>query len=1005
MAKDGSIKIKGLYSSPNPIDAPEGTLKDCENVVSRRPGCIEPRNGHTKSYDTTSDASYIHYYDADGSPDIVWVDSDGTVYVNGTALDDALDDDEGSDTANIGGNLYFLSNPIEKLDTANTENNGETTAELLDGYPAFPRGFIHQRNFVNSTISRTSNVVTVTTLINHNLLPGETIYKLATVGTFALGNKTVLSATATTFTYAEVDIDDTGAANQSFVRVPLVGASGFLADGYGCAFKSTIIRTDSNQNTEISRVSPRYEVFNVTGIQGYTAGQSRNVQLTAILSPDVRSGDVIQLYRTKQLTTTPGEEYYLCLQRELTADEVSRKIALLLPTNTDSMLQTQTETLYTSPSQQGTEGDNIPPGWGATAIGAFGDSLFLGGAKNRHYVEFTVSATGAPNGIQTGDVLRAYFNIDSVFVTANNATAVAASNGTYYAPSGGTAATDVKNTALNLCAVINLNSVALFAQYVSGADDAPGRIRIESLTGTDGEQVSVTTDANRDAFVPKMPARHDTAAALAKVASSTVTVTTSFNHNFAVGESIYVRDVVDTTNFIQGKFTILTIPAANQFTYNDGGPSVTDTDSADVYSYSEIQQNQQSRPQNGITWSKPGEYGAFPYPNTIYIGSQVYPISALAETRTSVFAFKEDGLWRLTGGDGRYQEELFDASVFIYAPRSVVTVDNVVCAWTRRGVVAITDQGTELISVPIDLDLKKIIVFGTGTDSVAFGLANELNREYWLFTRESDGDTYAKIVWVYNFNTQVWTKQRLSAKDAASHNNIGYAMLEASKNDVWIESTNRGDAAAFADPGGTFTISSYSVSGTTRTIVASADVSSLIAHGDIVIESVSVGPASYVESVSATNIILDDYSYDPNVFSPGTATIYKQIPCYITMNWLGCKPPDTQKLYSGGEFVFNNAPIREHTYSFATDLYPGFVSYTLDAQDSNVQLPYQFVTGTSMLNSLLGELPYNSAFVVPLNARRGHRMLIKIAIPTCMMPWCIGALVLDIQAKTEAQGE
>ncbi len=67
----------------------------------------------------------------------------------------------------------------------------------------------------------------------------------------------------------------------------------------------------------------------------------------------------------------------------------------------------------------------------------------------------------------------------------------------------------------------------------------------------------------------------------------TVTITTSANHGFSVGDLVVISGVTDTS--FNGRFLILTVPSSTTFTFEQSGDDVTSgTGTASVHFQSEV---------------------------------------------------------------------------------------------------------------------------------------------------------------------------------------------------------------------------------------------------------------------------------------------------------------------------------------------------------------------------------------------------------------------------------
>ncbi len=166
-----------------------------------------------------------------------------------------------------------------------------------------------------------------------------------------------------------------------------------------------------------------------------------------------------------------------------------------------------------------------------------------------------------------------------------------------------------------------------------------------------------------------------------------------------------------------------------------------------------------------IRWSKPDEPEHVPQSNYAFVGDQARPIVALAVTRDSLFIFKDDGLFRLTGVNGTWTIEPFEPTLRCVLPSSVQEVGGEIFALTSRGLARITDTDVQIVSLTIHNILRPILGYladQTGPKQLGVwghkGGANERDNEYLLLLDNTDSPlTTWKGALVYNANTKSFT--------------------------------------------------------------------------------------------------------------------------------------------------------------------------------------------------------------------------------------------------------
>ena len=166
--------------------------------------------------------------------------------------------------------------------------------------------------------------------------------------------------------------------------------------------------------------------------------------------------------------------------------------------------------------------------------------------------------------------------------------------------------------------------------------------------------------------------------------------------------------------------------------------------------------------QNGISISKVNQPEAVPLYAYVFVGSANKPIRRILALRDSVFIFKDDGIFRLTGNDfSTVVVSLFDGSKKLWAYESPVVFDNQIFCFVDQGVAAVSEQGVQIISKPIENRLLMVSQYSNFKDKT-FGVGYDSDRKYFLWTVESKNDSYATVAYVWNSVTMAWTTWDLS---------------------------------------------------------------------------------------------------------------------------------------------------------------------------------------------------------------------------------------------------
>lgn len=172
---------------------------------------------------------------------------------------------------------------------------------------------------------------------------------------------------------------------------------------------------------------------------------------------------------------------------------------------------------------------------------------------------------------------------------------------------------------------------------------------------------------------------------------------------------------------------------------------------------------------NRLHFSKDGLPYAFPLPNTLTIGAQEHGISRIVALRDALLVFKErggDGLWKVTPSGASWYVEQVNSSVQLVSSDALTVVDNTIFAMTEDGIVAVTEAGVEDIDIPIEDKISALMLERANAMPYVKAFGREALGErkvYFGFPTASvsgDGTDVMADTFVYNLNTQTWTKDR-----------------------------------------------------------------------------------------------------------------------------------------------------------------------------------------------------------------------------------------------------
>lgn len=161
---------------------------------------------------------------------------------------------------------------------------------------------------------------------------------------------------------------------------------------------------------------------------------------------------------------------------------------------------------------------------------------------------------------------------------------------------------------------------------------------------------------------------------------------------------------------------------------------------------------------NRLYWSKDSQPDSVPFLNYKDVGPRDEKILRIVGLRDSLFIIKERTIWQMTGEDpSNFVWTLFDSSVACNGPDTVAVLDNTIYMFTNQGVVSVGSGGVVIISRQIESD---ILPFGQypNASTIMYGVSYESERKYMFFHQALPTDQTATAAYVYNTITRAWTR-------------------------------------------------------------------------------------------------------------------------------------------------------------------------------------------------------------------------------------------------------
>lgn len=247
---------------------------------------------------------------------------------------------------------------------------------------------------------------------------------------------------------------------------------------------------------------------------------------------------------------------------------------------------------------------------------------------------------------------------------------------------------------------------------------------------------------------------------------------------------------------------------------------------------------------NRLYFSKVQQPEAVPATNNIDIGPKDKAILRIVGLRDSLFIFKEEGIYRLTGDTfTNFNVSLFDNSSILLAPDTAAVLNNQIYCLTSQGVATVSETGVDIISRPIENVFVTVTspnyqFYKTASHAVGY----ESDRSYIIWIPENQNDNKASIAYRFNTFTQTWTSWDMPAISAvvnAATNKLYIGAADLNLVEIERKNLNRTD---YADRRFSLLINPNAISGTTVSLSSVADITA----GDVLVQTQYVTQAQVI---------------------------------------------------------------------------------------------------------------------------------------------------------------
>lgn len=155
---------------------------------------------------------------------------------------------------------------------------------------------------------------------------------------------------------------------------------------------------------------------------------------------------------------------------------------------------------------------------------------------------------------------------------------------------------------------------------------------------------------------------------------------------------------------------------------------------------------------NRVYYSKIGQPEAVPLLNYVDVGEKNAPILGIYGLGTTLYVFKTDGLFTITG-QGVFRVSLLDSTLVLRAVHSLAAIGDVLYALASTGVVAISSTGIRVVDTPIHDLIQSILTRHTLLSDVQ-GVGDPRFGEYTLLFPTSLLISIRALV--YNAKNRAW---------------------------------------------------------------------------------------------------------------------------------------------------------------------------------------------------------------------------------------------------------
>lgn len=537
-----------------------------------------------------------------------------------------------------------------------------------------------------------------------------------------------------------------------------------------CMYTAVFVRRFSDGYELVSPPALAQEAAN------YSSTDTHSVQMTVWcgsgsgLDGYMQAGDILQIYRTKsqsynsttKVYTNTGSDYLLAIEYTLKAADITADSVSLTDNCPDASLG---EALYTNQGVKTADGVALPAPT-AKVITTFKGYTFYMNRKDPP--KFTLRSP-----VWWGQMLDGATGVDATTrATGIGERSFKANSTSGSAVLSSISAADIVGIKVGQQLSFGAVGIPQFANVIAvGASSITLDANATSTTTATNFAVDDVIEVNGRKFPIGFPSRisqyiQSSSFDVGRIAFYCLNFVNSQPGAANLGPSAVPAQNVDCFyERLIDQIGSITIRATNGANWVPAFPKLELGETAKTFASTQVA--------NGISWSEQNQPENVPPLNTAFCGSgEIYAAYA---TRDCIWIFCSDGLWRLSGTGGSAGAEGFDwridpvdSTLIIAGPQAGCVLRDMVFAYTNRGLVQVSSDGTikELTLGRVD-DRLPGAPFSAPTwvtSTALFLVADETNDEVWMRETITPGNR----VWIYNYINDALTNDFVGIDQVSS---------------------------------------------------------------------------------------------------------------------------------------------------------------------------------------------------------------------------------------------